>query len=85
MAGDVSDGGAGVAVFGNRLRETCDQALALVPGDELARQAMAARGKAGELRRVLRRIDRGVDWFAQENRPYRFKRLQLNLANWPVF
>jgi hypothetical protein len=81
VARDVSDRGAGVAVFGDRLRQPGDQALALVASYELAGKTVPPRGKAGELGWILRRVDRGVDWFTQENRRYRFKRLQLNLAN----
>ena len=61
VAGDVGDGCPRVAVLGNRLGEAGDQALALVVGDELARQAVPAGGKAGQLRRILASLlDRGV-------------------------
>ena len=61
VAGDVGDRRAGVAVFGDRLGEAGDQPLALVVDDELARQAVPARGQAGELRRVVvSRLDGGV-------------------------
>jgi len=46
-AGDVGDRGAGVAVFGDCLGDPGDQPLALIVGDELARQAVPARREAG--------------------------------------
>ena len=51
-AGDVGDRRARVAMLGDRLGDPGDQALALVMGDELARQAVAPRRQARQLRRV---------------------------------
>ena len=44
VASDVGDGRARVTVLGDRLGEAGDQPLALIVGDELAREAVAARG-----------------------------------------
>src|SRR5207253_1174682 len=81
VAGDVSDRGAGVAVFGDGLGQSRDQALALVAGDELPRQAMPSRRQPSKLRRVLRRLERLVGWISQENRRYRSGRAGPRLTD----
>ena len=58
VAGDVGDRGAAVAFFGDRLGEAGDQSLTLVVDDEVAGQSMPSGREAGELRRVLGRLDR---------------------------